>query len=127
MDRSSVPVTDADREAFIQDQVAGTEDGNDLRERRQELEDMPRMEFRPPYGAIFADAAGYLFVEEYSMPGAEMLAVDVFDPEGRLVGRFELPAAFEVLEVGQDHLMGIFQDDMEVEYLLLYDLTRPPS
>lgn len=30
-----------------------------------------------------------------------------------------------MLEVGEDYLLGLYQDEMEVEYLRLYALTGP--
>ena len=48
-----------------------------------------------------------------------------FAPDGKLVGRFQLPDRMQVMEIGADYLLGLYRDDMEVEYLRLYDLTRP--
>ena len=86
---------------------------------------MPRVETRPPHGALYADTEGYLFVEDYVMPGDEWKGVTIFDPEGRLVGGFELPVDLQVLEVGSDYLLVRCEDELEVEYVRMYRLTRP--
>lgn len=125
LNRAAVPVTDADLEAYIQVEVGGMADENEARNRRQDLERMPRVEHQPAHGAIYADEAGYLFVEDFREPGNERPVMNVFDPDGKLVGRFELPAGIQVLEIGADHMLGLHRDEVEVEYLHLYDLSRP--
>jgi hypothetical protein len=114
LDHAPVPVTDADLEAFIDQELADIGDANEQRRRRQELEDMPRVESHPPHGAIAADAAGY---------GAP--AVNVFDPTGRLTGRFTLPTPLQVLEIGEDYILGLYRDEVGAEYVRAYDLARP--
>jgi len=127
LDRDPVPVRDADLEAYILAEVAGVADENEARSRRQDLEQMPRVENKPAHGAIYADGAGYLFVEDFREPGNEVPVVNVFDPEGKLVGRFDLPVGIQVLGIGADYLLSLYRDEMEIEYLRLYDLIRPPS
>ena len=83
------------------------------------------MDFLPAHGALFADALGYLYVEDYRLPGEEVPTFNVFDPQGRLTGRLQLPAGLQVLEVGEDYLLGLYRDELDVEYLRLYALERP--
>ena len=120
-----VPVSDGDFAAYVEDDLAGFSDEEEARTRRQDLETMPRMEFRPPHGPIFADSMGTLFVADYTMPGQETVGVNVFDSEGKLTGRFEMAAGLEVLEIGTDYLLALIEDDLGVEYVRLYDLIRP--
>ena len=122
--RSPVPVTAADLRSFIQAELDGM-GGNDARFMRQAFEKMPMMEFQPAHGSITADRQGYLFVEDFRSPGMEAAPVNVFDPEGHLVGRIEVPADVEILEIGPDYLLALYKDPMDVEYVHMYDLTRP--
>ena len=124
MNRAQVPVTDADLGAFVEEDLAGR-DESERPSRRQTLDEMPRMEFYPAHGALIADGEGYLFVEDYRTPGMDRVPVSVFDPEGALVGRFELPGDLRVLEIGENHLLAVHEDELEVEYLHLYEMTRP--
>jgi hypothetical protein len=125
VDQDPVPVTEGDLSAFIEEELAGFSDENQARTRRRDLEDMPLVDQRPPHGPLFADAQGFLFVKEYLMPGDEVARVWVFDPQGALVGEFQLPEGLEVLDVGEDYLLALYEDDYEVEYVQLFDLTRP--
>lgn len=122
--RPPVPVTAADLESLIEEELDGL-NGNDARFLRQAFAKMPVMEFRPAHGAISADREGFLFVEEFRAPGIESVPVNVFDPDGRLVGRFEIPADIEILEIGPDYLLALHEDAMDVEFVHLYELTRP--
>jgi hypothetical protein len=125
LDRNPVPVSDEDLAAFMEGELEGIENEEEARSRRRELEEMPRSEVRPPHGAIFADSSGTLFIEDFQLPGQSTVGVNVFNSEGVLSGRFELPGGLEVLDVGGDYLLALYQDEMEVEYLRLYELVGP--
>jgi hypothetical protein len=127
LDRAPVPVTEGDLAAFIEDEIQDMGDDAEARTRRSELEGMPRSEYLPPHGAIYADSLGTLFVEDFRMPGQSTVGVNVFDPQGVLTGRFELPGGLEVLDIGGDYLLALYQDDLDVEYLRVYHLARPGS
>ncbi len=122
--RRPVPVTDEDVESLIEEELAKYYN-NEIPGLRKEFDRMPRLEFQPAHGAVTADREGYLFVEDFRTPGMEAVPVNVFDSGGRLVGRFEVPASLEVLEIGPDYLLALYEDPMDVEYVQLYELTRP--
>lgn len=122
--RSPVRVTDSDLAAYISAELEGS-DEEKARAERERFEQMPMMEFRPAHGAISADREGFLFVEEFRAPGMESIPVNVFDPDGRLVGRFEISADTEILEIGPGYLLALYEDSMDVEFVHLYELTRP--
>lgn len=125
LDRPPLPVTDEELNAFMEEELDGIGDEEEARAWRRELETMPRPDYFPPHGSIYADALGTLFVEDFRLPGRSTVGVSVFDSEGILTGCFELPAGLEVLDVGEDYLLALYQDDLEVEYLRLYTLVRP--
>jgi hypothetical protein len=122
--RSPVRVTDSDLAAYIREELEGA-DEDEAQSRRETFEEMPMMEFRPAHGAISADREGFLFVEEFRSPGMKSVPVNVFDPEGRFAGRFEIPADIEILEIGPDYLLALHEDSMDVESVHIYELTRP--
>jgi hypothetical protein len=80
---------------------------------------------RPPYSQIILDQAGNLWVERGPIGGGVARYVDflVFDPQGVLLGVVTLPP-MRVLEIGQDYVMGVYQDELEVEYLHVYELRK---
>jgi hypothetical protein len=101
----------------------------DLKLSRQQvlemLDQVPLPDARPPYGQITLDGLGFLWAEVGSRPGREGESVDflVFDPEGSLLGHVQMPPV-QVLEIGADYLLGVHQDEFEVEYLHVYEFKR---
>lgn len=64
-------------------------------------------------------------MERYRTPGEEPTVYDILDPEGRLVGWVFLPDQLDILEIGQDYILGLYRDELEVEYVRMYRLHRP--
>lgn len=125
LDRAPTPITQADLAAYIEEQVAVASDPTRAQEIRQGLAEMPILEVMPAFAGLKADALGYLWVERYRRPGDSIPVFDVLDPEGRVTSRVALPEPMEVLEIGADYILGLHRDELEVEYVRLYGLTRP--
>lgn len=126
-DLPPTPVSDAHVSTVMEEMMDRSEDSDQTREFRRMFRDAPIPELHPAHGQLYADALGYLWVEEYRLPGDETRVTTVFDPEGRMVGSLILPNGFQLYEIGEDYLLGRWADDLGVEYLRLYPLTRPHS
>ena len=50
---------------------------------------------------------------------------DLFDPEGRWLCTVEMPGSFTPLEIGADHVAGVWRDTDDVEHVRLYRLIKP--
>ena len=83
----------------------------------------PNEEF-PPHGALSADRQDCLWVEDYQRPGTENRAWNIFDADGVLAGRVRLPERFNPLEIGDDYVLGVGWDDLNVEFVRMFALTR---
>jgi hypothetical protein len=94
----------------------------------QLLDQLPDPEFRPHYSGLTLDPMGNLWVELGPSEGSPSEEVDylVFDPEGTLLGTVGLPP-IRILEIGSDYILGVFEDDLEVEYLQLFEIRKPSS
>ncbi len=120
-----ISVTD-DHVASIMEKMIDEADDNDQARRfRRMFREAPIPDFFPAHGQIYGDALGYLWVEEYRLPGEEIRHTTIFDPEGRMVGSVVLPDGFRVYEIGDDYILGRSTDELGVEYLRMYQLTRP--
>lgn len=124
-DKPPVPVTDSHVSAVMDEMVEEADDNDEAREFRRMFREAPIPKFHPAHGFIYADALGYLWVEETRLPGQEIRVTTIFDPEGKLVGSVILPAGFRVFEIGEDYILGSASDELGVEYLRMYGLTRP--
>jgi len=125
VDRDPVPVLAEHLEALVEARLAGADDDDRARAIRRSLDEMPVPEVHPAHGDLHADPFGYFFVEDYRLPGEDVPVLSVFDPEGRMVGSLTLPEGLRVLDIGEGFLLGLYQDELDVEFLRLYRLDRP--
>ena len=86
------------------------------------VRDMPLVEAWPAFSEILSDRAGYLWVREY-----RTAAWTVFDPEGRAQGLVETPPDLRIFEIGEDYILGWVYDELGVEYVQLWSLSREPT
>jgi len=124
-DKAPIPVIDAHVDAVMADMIDQADDSDQVRQYRRLFREAPLPEFHPAYGFIYADALGFLWVEEARVPGEETRFTTIFDPKGRMVGSVILPNRFQAFEIGEDYVLGRSVDELGVEYLVLYGLTRP--
>ncbi|WP_420463966.1 hypothetical protein [Candidatus Palauibacter sp.] len=88
------------------------------------LEDMPLLETFPAFGRVLTDSRGYLWVEDYQLPGESVPAWTVFDSQGRVLGLLDLPPDLSVFEIGEDYILGRVSDDLGIERVQLWPLER---
>jgi len=87
-------------------------------------EDNPHADFMPAFQALLLDSEGNLWVEDYNLPGDTLRNWTVFDEEGVPITRGSLPMENRVMDIGQDFVLALFRDELGVEYLRSYPLTR---
>ncbi len=121
-DHTIRPVTDADVEAYKRRQLESV-DASFRNPYEQMLADMPFAETMPAHGALIIDRVGYLWVAEYRAPDDTIPRWTVFTPEGNMLGVVTTPPQLDVYEIGPDYLLGRWRDELEVEYLRVYELT----
>ena len=124
MDRDLLPVTGDLVAAHIRAEESEAVDEAQAREIRQGIEEMPIPDVLPAFASLHSDRVDHLWVERSRGPEDPLPTFDIFSPEGALVGLASLPADLSVLEIGDDYLLGLFRDELEVEYLRLYLLRR---
>ncbi len=80
---------------------------------------------RPHYTRLVLDRVGNLWVERDRANGAtpESVVHLVFDRTGALLGVVALPPIM-VLEIGDDYVMGIYGDELGVEYLQVHPIVK---
>ncbi|MDX1394917.1 MAG: hypothetical protein R3195_11010 [Gemmatimonadota bacterium] len=130
-------VTDADVEEYRRLlREAAADADSDLGRRFIEAElsaDRPVAERFPPHAAVELGAGGEIWVQQSAgvaaydpnrEPRTEWL---VFDRAGRLECRVTLPFArsYDIFELGADHVLGKFEDDLGVEHVRRYALMHP--
>jgi hypothetical protein len=124
LDRPSRRVTEADLERFIERRLQELDEGENEQEARQRLEAMPVPETMPVYEDLVVDAAGNLWVRDYQLDGDAPSEWVVFDGSGRMLGSVTTPAGLEVTEIGEDFVLGIWRDELDVQHVQLYELMK---
>ena len=90
----------------------------------------------PHYAALLVDELGYLWVRQYRWrtdnhwTGSGSLMTSgpgdwwVFEPDGRWLGTVRMPEGLDLSQVGEDFILGTHRDELGVERVRLYGLTR---
>ena len=91
---------------------------------RRSLEGMPVPERMPAFGGIMSDGPGNLWVGEWTMYPRAPGAWKVFDAAGTWLGEVEMPSTFFPMDIGENWILGLERDEMDVEYMVLYPLQK---
>jgi len=99
-------------------------------ERRATLAEMapnvPLVDAFPAFAGAVGDALGHLWIAEFERPGEEYdgMLWTVFDREGRVLGLVDTPEGLTIFEIGADYILAKVTDDLDIEYVRLWALTR---
>lgn len=101
-------------------------EGNEVA--RQRIEDQFALPSPAPvvpfFSSIRHDTEGALWVQEYLIVSTDTVQFRIFDGDGQYLGRRTLPPRHRILEIGRDHLLTIWQDDDDLEYVRVYRVRR---
>lgn len=128
LDRPLRPVTEADlalaKERFRDANRRPDVDISAFIEAR--LENAGHPEFFPAHFEIHVDPEGHLWVQDYQPFGLTIERVwTIFDPEGRYLGDLTLPGNFQVHHIDDRYIVGVWTDDLDVEYVQLLEIVKP--
>ncbi len=128
------PVTGADRAAFREEILEFARQQNREPRYQRWLAEIEFPEFKPPLAALVSDAMGNIWVKEEQGPYPNDVWA-VFDGEGFLLGRVEMPTDLcepqcgepfgGIMEIGSDYVLATLRDEFDVEYVRVYDLIKP--
>ena len=94
---------------------------------------MPVPRHMPAYRGIDVDRGGNLWLHDYPRPGLTSPGARVFDSTGTWLGSVSLPAGMKralsreplPFDIGDDWILGVWTDALDVEYVRLYRLEKP--
>lgn len=91
-----------------------------------ETDDPPARTAHPYFDRLLADRSGNLWVR---VPGAaeEPQTWLVFDAVGTWMGSVETPAGLEVTDIGDDYVLGVTTDALDVQRVRMYASDRAPD
>jgi hypothetical protein len=124
------PVEDAQGESYLAE----------LRERRSTMSDavsLPSGEVAivadvpttfapslPGFTGLHYDSEGFIWVDAYVAPWESGSSALVFSVAGELLGSVTLPERFQIREIGTDYVLGVWRDELDVEFIRMYSLLR---
>ena len=80
----------------------------------------------PAFAELELDAGRRLWVREYPAPGESPPRWSLFAPDGRFLGTVDTPPGVQLLEIGNTSVLGVWRDDLDVEYVRVYPLVPVP-
>ncbi|HUF28217.1 MAG TPA: 6-bladed beta-propeller [Gemmatimonadaceae bacterium] len=126
-DRPRARVGPAEIAALRERQLSRITDENRRRDEERWYAEAPYPDRMPAHGPLRVDDQGNLWVEEYSADRDAALRWTVFTAEGRAIGTTTTPARFSVHQIGSDFILGRWQDDDDVDHVVVYRLERSGS
>ena len=93
---------------------------------RRLLDQVPIPEVRPEYSEIHLDHGGHLWVKLGPTDRGGEMEYLVFDQAGALLGSVSMPPV-RILEIGPDYVVAVHRDEFEVEYVQIFDITKPST
>ncbi len=104
--------------------MADARTDNARRDAERLLDELPRPSAFPAYGTVIADDSLNLWVGNY-VPGTRAPTTwTVFDSGGRMLGTIANPRGFVPDHIGQSFLLGRWRDELDVEHVRLYLLSK---
>ena len=118
-------VTNADVEQYVAMRLARIDGEARRREWEPRIRALPVPETMPPYDTLATDSRDRLWVREMPpLPGGQRRWT-VFDTDGGMLGSVDFPVGLEVTQIGDDFVLGIWRDELDVEYVREYALIKP--
>ena len=85
--------------------------------RRRRHLGMPLPEIMPVFSRLLIDDAGWLWAELYRFDVLAPVRWLVFSPNGEGVGSVDMPPDLHLWQIGQDFVLGVWRDELRVEYV----------
>ena len=118
------PVTDALLDAEVEAR-AGAMPEEAQPGYRTSMQEMPVPETMPVFDEVLEDPDGHLWVRLFTLPSEGRTPEwVVFDGSGQILGRVNTPDGLEIFQIGEDFILGSMEDELEVEHIQLWPLSR---
>ena len=99
-------------------------DANARRRFAEHYDEVPWPSTFPAFRDIRVDRIGNLWVRTYAPPQDSTTTFHVFGADGLFSATVMLPPRVDLLEAGDDYVLARWRDDLDVEYVRLYRLTK---
>lgn len=124
VDQPPRPLPRAEYDRYVDERIATASEAQRPVVRRA-YGRMSAPETLPAFHSLAVDALDYVWarVHDIEAPDAPMRWT-VFDPEGRALGYIETPPGLRIEQIGEDFVLGVVRDELDVERVVRYGLER---
>lgn len=113
-------VTDADIDRYEGRLRRRTSQGS------QPLADLEFPETHPVFDHALADAQGNVWVRQHQPAATDAPSTwSIFGPGGEWLTDVQTPARYRLTDVGDDYVLGVWRDELDVQVLRVYELVKP--
>ena len=85
---------------------------------------MPLPEIMPVFSRLLVDEVGWLWAELYRFDVRAPVTMDwSSSPNGEGFGSVDMPPDLEVWQIGRDFVLGVWEDELGVDYVRRHALT----
>ena len=84
---------------------------------------MPLPRVLPVFSRLLVDEVGLLWAELYRFDIHAPVRWLVFGPDGEGLGSVDVPPDLEVLQIGRDYVLGLWEGELDVEYVRRHALV----
>ena len=112
------------RRRFIEEQVSRFQ-ADQQRGVKSFLEGLEYPEIFPAYGVLLTDPSDNLWVQNYPRPGEDIGTWRVYSRRGTRINTVRTPKGFRLLEVGDDYILGVRKNELDVAFVEVYRLIKP--
>lgn len=120
------PVTPEHIEAWVERRLQDVDPADRAAVRQREA-DLPHGATVPVFNDIVLDPHGNIWIQDYDDRISPAGAWSIHDPEGRIIARIRLPAGLVVHDIGDDYILGVENDDLDIQHVRMYRLRRGQS
>jgi len=116
-------VRQGDLDAYVEEDPE-SELAEEIRYYERTMPELPLPENYPAYSRFLIGARGSLWVENYRPFDRGDHLWSVFAPDGVWLGEVEVPATFQITDIGEDYVLGVFLDELDEQSIRMYGLRR---
>lgn len=113
-------------EEMIQRYMTGSLPPADSAERAYYSQRLEMPATYPAFDALRRTPSGRIWARRYRLPWETDVRWGLFNPDGEFKGYFRFPAGLEVFEIGDDYVLGVVMDELDVPFVHMYRI-RPPA
>ena len=85
---------------------------------------MPLPDTKPAFVEIFVDPLGNVWLSLFLAAAETDAPWTVFGADGRFLGSVVMPPSIEVIDIGEEYVLAVWQDELDVEYIRLHEIER---